>query len=159
MKPRLTEVKGQRAWPRPGRTWVAGWQSPPRAAPPRFCALPPSFPPPSSSPRASPISPRGWTRNGGNPREAEAQRQTGGLDCAFCCTAGPLGRCWAPSGASTVLGTAEVKQMPQPGCSPGWGAGSVHPLDYLYSTVSSLAFLGNLSAFVCSSSDSLYLDK
>lgn len=144
--------------PRPGSRWVAE----PRAQQPAlfapcFCSLLLPSPPflPSSMAQASPVYPRGWTRNGGSPWEAEAQsgwelpEHRRCLHRPLCCTAGPLGRRWAPSGASTALGTPEDKANARtwlPSEIRCWI--SVHPLLYV------LTYLyGDLSASVCSSTD------
>lgn len=150
--------------PRPGSRWVAE----PRAQQPAlfapcFCSLPLPSPPflPSSMAQASPVYPRGWTRNGGSPWEAEAQsgwelpEHRRCLHRPLCCTAGPLGRRWAPSGASRALGTPEDKA--NAGCPLRYGAGSLStPF-----SVSSLTFMGifQLLSVHPLTSDSLDLDK
>lgn len=107
------------------------------------------FPFPSPSPcsvvRASPVYPRGWTRNGGNPRKAEAQSiwELLGIEGLP-----PLLHCWAPGALLGNLrcqhgaGEPEVKSNAR-----SWLLRSivcwisVHPLYDPSSTVCSLTYL------------------
>lgn len=141
--------------PRPGSTWVAE----PRAQKPALflqhhlvSAL---FPFPSPSPSSVVLGlPSLSQKMDKKRRQSQESRGTEYLGAAghrtarLCCTAGPMGHCWAPSGARNTRGQTKCQDLAAPLervlhlCSP-----SLLPLFHCLLT----HLFGDLLAFVYSS--------